>query len=74
MVVMSDEHLQLRMNGVDWEVSWPYGFKAVAGERITIVDPDGVVVMRQGDETPTVRGSIVSDQIEVCGFGEVTYR
>jgi hypothetical protein len=74
MLVMTDEHLQLRMNVVDWEASWPYGFKAVGGERITIVDNNGVVVLRQGDETPTVRGSIVSDQIEVCGFGEVTYR
>lgn len=74
MLVMSDQHLRLRMNGTDWEVSWPYGFKAVAGERITIVDNNGFVVLRQGDETQTLRGSIVNDRIQACGFGEVTYR
>lgn len=73
MLVMSGGHLQLRMDGTDWEVSWPHGFSAVPGERITILDGNGVVVLRQGVESSTVRGSLVQDQIEVCGFGDITY-
>ena len=73
MLVMSDSRLQLRMSGVDRDATWPHGFKAMAGDRITIVDQDGVVVLRQGVEMPTVRGSIVNDQVVVCGFGEVAY-
>ena len=74
MLVMSGDRLRLRMDGSDWEVTWPQGLKAMPGERITIVDGDGAVVLRQGDESSTVRGRVVRDRIEVCGFGEVTYR
>jgi hypothetical protein len=77
MLVMSNDHLMLRIvgSGQDVDASWPDGFTARAGSRITILDPKGSVVMTQGDERADVRGLRTLDgAIEVCGIGPDIYQ
>ena len=77
MLVMSNDHLMLRIvsSGRDIDASWPPGFSARAGNRITILDDKGSVVMTQGEERADVRGTLTQDGvIEVCGIGADTYQ
>lgn len=76
MLVMSNAHLMLRNvgSGQDDDVSWPHGFNARAGTRITILDDKGSLVMTQGDARADVRGLRSLDgTIEVCGMGPDAY-
>jgi hypothetical protein len=53
--------------------TWPDGFVAAPGPRITIRDPDGRVRMTQGVENPDVRARVEAGVVDVCGFGEKIY-
>jgi hypothetical protein len=53
--------------------TWPDGFVAVPGPRITIGDSDGRVRMTQGVENPDVRARVEAGVVDVCGFGEMIY-
>jgi hypothetical protein len=70
MLVMSDGVLRLRASdGSILDATWPAGFTARAGSRITVVDPAGHVVATQGKETTGLQGSIAASKVEVCGAG-----
>lgn len=73
MLVLSDGALHLRGAGRDWDVTWPSGFEARAGNRVTIIDDRGQPVMRQGDEVATLRATTNGGVIHVCGLGERVY-
>lgn len=76
MLVMGDERLQLRIlsSGRDLNVTWPPGFTARPGNRISVIDDNGMVVMTQGVEVSNARGTATDNQIEFCGLGEASYR
>jgi hypothetical protein len=75
LLVMTNGSLHLRQFGIgaDFEVTWPNGFVAKSGGRITVVDPAGRVVMTQGSDVMNARGVERGRTIDVCGFGERTY-
>jgi hypothetical protein len=74
MLVMTDGRLRLRTGGHDVDASWPAGFSALPGNRIRIVDAQGVVVIVQGVQIDNARGITAGGRIDVCGFGATIYR
>jgi hypothetical protein len=73
VLVMSDGRLRLRTPNGDVDATWPDGFSAKPGNRIRIVDADGVEVMRQGLEVADARGVATADRIDICGIGSAAY-
>jgi hypothetical protein len=75
MLVMKDGRLEVQIVETDITVpaTWPDGFAARWGNRITILDNDGDIVMTQGVEEPTVRARITSEGADICGFGDMIY-
>ena len=74
MLVMSGGHLRLRTtDGTDLDATWPPGFTARSGNRITVVDPAGRVVATQGEEAGNLRGEVRTGSVEICGAGSRSY-
>ena len=75
MLVMSESSLRVQVlsSGDIRPATWPAGFKAQSGNRTTIVDGSGNVVMTQGVEDPTVRARVTASGVDVCGFGDAIY-
>jgi hypothetical protein len=75
MLVMSESSLRVQVlsSGDIRQATWPAGFKARSGNRTTIVDGSGKVVMTQGVEDPTVRARVTASGADVCGFGTSIY-
>ena len=74
MLVMSGGHLRLRTtDGTDLNATWPPGFTARAGNRITVVDPTGRVVTTQGVGAGNLRGEVGTGSVAICGAGSQSY-
>ena len=70
-----DGRLQVQiMSTGEWvPATWPDGFAAKWGNRVTIRNGAGDIVMTQGVETPSVRARVTTDRVDICGFGDVIY-
>jgi len=75
MLVMWEASLRVQVlsSGYIRPATWPARFKARWGNRITIVDGSGKVVMTQGVEDPTVRARVTASGVDVCGFRDAIY-
>ena len=67
MLVMVDEHLQLRVvsSGEDLEVTWPAGY-VVRTNPIRVIGPSGKTVATQGRESDGLLGTIGPTSVTVC--------
>lgn len=75
ILVMSDGALRLRTDsGADLDATWPSGFTASPGDRITIAGPTGGVLVTQGVPTAGLHGVLGPTSVEICGAGSETYR
>ena len=75
MLVMVDGRLQVRnvSTGVTIPATWPQGFVAHWGNRITMLDAAGTAVMTQGVEDAAVRARMTPQGADICGFGDKIY-
>jgi hypothetical protein len=53
--------------------TWPDGFVAKWGNRVTIQNRAGDIVMTQGVADTEVRARVTSDGADICGFGDLIY-
>jgi hypothetical protein len=53
--------------------TWPDGFVAKWGNRVTVRNGAGDIVMTQGVADTEVRARVTADGADICGFGDVIY-
>lgn len=73
MLVMSGGRLRLRLPEGDVDATWPAGFSAVPGSRISIVSNSGLLVLVQGVPLNDLRAARSGAGLDVCGLAEATF-
>jgi hypothetical protein len=58
--------------GEPFSIAWPAGFKILSTPTAAIVDPDGSVVVRNGEVVRDAAGN-AGDPVVVCGFSNRFY-